>query len=55
MDPCRFCIYTTGPDVTRANVCIYRERNLDTEERISGTAWIDDVNLVPRLAEPAKP
>src|SRR5208283_2041469 len=48
-------VYTTGPDVYKANVCIYRERNLGTEERISGTAWIDDVNLVAKLMEPRKP
>src|SRR5271166_1416729 len=48
-------VYTTRPDVYKANVCIYRERNLDTEERISGTAWIDDVNLVAKLMEPRKP
>lgn len=48
-------LYTTGPDVYKASVCIFRERNLDTEERISGAAWIDDVNLVPRPVEPGKP
>src|SRR5208283_982369 len=47
-------VYTTGPDVYKANVCIYRERDLDTEEHISGAAWIDDVNLVPKLMEPRK-
>lgn len=48
-------VYTAGRDVYKANVCIYRERNLDTEERISGAAWIDDVNLVPRAVEPTNP
>ena len=47
--------YTTGSGVYSVNVCVYRERNLDTEERISGSAWIDDVNLIRRIVEPAKP
>jgi tetratricopeptide (TPR) repeat protein len=48
-------VYTTGLDVYKANICIFRERNLETEERIAGTAWIDDVNLVPKVMEPGKP
>ncbi len=47
--------YITGPNVRSAMVCIHRERNLDTDERISGSAWVDDVNLVPRVPETAKP
>ncbi|HEY2169448.1 MAG TPA: hypothetical protein VGJ30_07470, partial [Candidatus Angelobacter sp.] len=46
--------YLTGPDVHMAMVCASRERNLDTEEKISGTAWIDDVDLVPQAPEPRK-
>jgi tetratricopeptide (TPR) repeat protein len=46
--------YVAGPDVYLATVCSSRERNLDTEEKISGTAWVDDVNLVAQLPEPPK-
>jgi tetratricopeptide (TPR) repeat protein len=47
--------YITGPNVKTALVCVYRERDLDSDERISGTAWVDDVNLVPKVLEPSKP
>jgi hypothetical protein len=47
--------YITGPHVRSAIVCIHRERDLDSDERISGTAWVDDVNLVPKVLETAKP
>jgi hypothetical protein len=47
--------FITGPNVRSAMVCIYRERDLDSDERISGTAWVDDVNLVPKVLETAKP
>jgi hypothetical protein len=47
--------YITGPNVRSALVCTYRERDLDTDERISGTAWVDDVNLIPKVLEPSKP
>jgi Tetratricopeptide repeat len=47
--------YVTGPDGDRALVCVTRERDLDSDVRISGTAWIDDVNLVPASAELSKP
>ncbi len=46
--------YVSGPDVNRASVCVYRERDLDSEVKISGSAWIDDVNLVPQVVEPKK-
>jgi tetratricopeptide (TPR) repeat protein len=45
----------TGPDVHQVEVCVSRERDLETDVRISGTAWLDDVNLVPESAEPVKP
>ncbi len=39
--------WTSGKDVRRARVCVlrYLSRGLDT--RIQGTAWIDDISLVP--------
>ena len=48
-------VYTASSDTYRVNICAYRERDLDTDEHISGTAWIDDVNLVPRPVESGKP
>lgn len=47
--------YITGPNVRSARVCLYRDRDLDTDVRITGTAWVDDVNLVPKVLEPTKP
>jgi len=47
--------YVTGPDVHSASLCVIRERDLDSDVRISGTAWLDDVNLVPETAVPVKP
>lgn len=46
--------YSTGPDANRAWICVSRERDIDTGVRISGTAWVDDVNLTPRTEEPAR-
>jgi tetratricopeptide (TPR) repeat protein len=47
--------YITGPNVKTALVCVYRERDLDSDVRISGTAWVDDVNLVRKVLELSKP
>lgn len=46
--------YASGREVNRAVICITRERDLDSDVRISGTAWVDDVNLVPQSEEPKK-
>ncbi len=46
--------YTAGPDVNHASVCVSRERDLESEVKISGTAWVDDVNLVPQAEESKK-
>jgi tetratricopeptide (TPR) repeat protein len=47
--------YVSGRDGDRVLVCVSRERDLDSDVHISGTAWVDDVNLVPANAEPPKP
>lgn len=47
--------WTTGPDIGRAVICVTREASDDPGVRISGTAWVDDVNLLPQPAEPSKP
>ncbi len=47
--------WTTGPDIRRVVICVSREPSDNPEVRISGTAWVDDVNLVPQAAEHQKP
>jgi Flp pilus assembly protein TadD len=47
--------WTTGPDIRRAVICVTREASDNPGVRISGTAWVDDVNLVPEPAEPSTP
>ena len=46
---------TTGPDTRRVEICVIREASDKPGLRISGTAWVDDVNLVPEPAERSKP
>ena len=47
--------WTAGPQVHQASICIMREPSDTPNMNISGTAWVDDVNLVPQSAEPRKP
>ena len=46
--------WTSSPGVRQVQICIARNASENTE-RISGTAWVDDVNLVPEPAEHHKP
>jgi tetratricopeptide (TPR) repeat protein len=39
--------WTSGKDVRRARVCLLRNPSRGLDARIQGTAWIDDVSLVP--------
>ena len=39
--------WTSGKDVRRARVCLLRYLSRSLDARIQGTAWIDDVSLVP--------
>jgi len=39
--------WTSGKDVRRARVCVLRYLSRGLDARIQGTAWIDDVSLVP--------
>jgi tetratricopeptide (TPR) repeat protein len=48
-------VWTAGPDIHRVRICVIREPSDDPSVRISGTAWVDDVNLVPQPAENHKP
>ena len=47
--------WTSGPQVHQARICILREPSDTPNMNISGSAWVDDVNLVPQSAEPRKP
>lgn len=47
--------WTAGPNSHRAGICIFREPSENPEVRISGNAWVDDVNLIPEPAERRKP
>jgi tetratricopeptide (TPR) repeat protein len=39
--------WTAGPHTHRAQVCVVRDPSDNPGVRISGTAWVDDVNLIP--------
>ena len=39
--------WTSGKDVRRARVCVLRNPSRGLDARIQGTAWIDDISLVP--------
>jgi tetratricopeptide (TPR) repeat protein len=47
--------WTAGLKAHQARICIMREPSDTPNANISGTAWVDDVNLVPQSAEPRKP
>ena len=47
--------WTANPNVRLVKICITREPSDDPYVRISGTAWVDDVNLVPEVAEHLQP
>jgi tetratricopeptide (TPR) repeat protein len=47
--------WTSPPGVHYAQICVSREPSDNPEVRISGTAWVDDVNLVPKSSGTHKP
>jgi hypothetical protein len=47
--------WSTGAKAHRATICVIRDASENPDIRISGTAWIDDVNLLPQPAEHRKP
>lgn len=47
--------WTAGPKTQRIQICVTREASDDPGVRISGNAWVDDVNLVPHPTEYRKP
>ena len=42
--------WIAGPNVHRVQICVSRDPSDNPDVRISGTAWVDDVNLVPQPA-----
>ena len=47
--------WTSPPDVHAVQVCVTREPSDNPGVRISGRAWVDDVNLIPESAGEHKP
>jgi hypothetical protein len=45
----------SGKDVQEVQVCIARFRSDEPENKIQGTAWVDDVSLVPASPEHSQP
>jgi hypothetical protein len=46
--------WTSGNDVRELQLCVSRNPSAKFDSKIRGSAWIDDVVLVPVSAEPAK-
>ncbi len=47
--------WSSGKDVQELQVCLVRFPSEEAENKIQGTAWVDDVALVPEPAEHPKP
>jgi tetratricopeptide (TPR) repeat protein len=47
--------WSSGKDVQELQVCVVRFPSDEADGKILGTAWVDDVALVPALAEHPKP
>jgi tetratricopeptide (TPR) repeat protein len=47
--------WTAEPGVHRVSICVGREPSDNPDVRISGTAWIEDVNLAPKPMEHPRP
>jgi hypothetical protein len=47
--------WTSGKDVQELHLCVSRKPSAKFDSKISGSAWIDDVALVPVSAERIKP
>ena len=47
--------WTSSPDVHRVRICVIRDASEDPDVRISGSAWVDDVNLLPQSTEHPAP
>jgi len=47
--------WSAGKDVREVQVCVARLSSREADDKIQGMAWVDDVALIPGLAEPPKP
>jgi hypothetical protein len=47
--------WSSGKDVWELQVCLVRFPSEEEENKIQGTAWVDDVALVPEPTEHPKP
>src|ERR1700676_641807 len=47
--------WTSGKDVRYARVCVLRNASAKFDSQIHGTAWIDDVALVPQASANSRP
>ena len=47
--------WTSPPDAHLAQICVRREPSDNPDVRISGMAWVDDVNLVPKSTGTRQP
>lgn len=47
--------WTAASDIHTVQICVFRDPSENPEVRISGEAWVDDVNLLPQPAEQHKP
>jgi hypothetical protein len=47
--------WSSPADVHAVRVCIVRETSGRVDSQIQGTAWVDDVSLVPQTSVPPKP
>jgi len=47
--------WTAEPGVHRVRICVNREPSDNPDVRISGTTWIEDVNLAPKPLEHPRP
>jgi len=47
--------WTSGKDVRYARVCVLRNASAKFDSQIQGTAWIDDVALVPQASANSRP
>jgi hypothetical protein len=47
--------WTSGKDVQELQVCLARYSSEDPDHKIRGTAWVDDVALIPEAAGQSNP
>ena len=48
-------LWTSPADVHQVRVCVVRDTSARVDSQIQGTAWVDDVSLVPQSPAPSNP